>query len=126
MFLYNVKTMHYYAIIYHLQDLRSRIAERTGEKISTSYVPVSKIGNKYPERKCSRPEQYHIFYPNTNANTQYFQRGLNNYTQYQFLEEALTILNTNTNIHERSKPGVFFGHPQGGYGRHLPSDGLSF
>ena len=48
-----------------------------------------------------RPEQYHFFYPNTN--TQYFQRGLNNTQyQYQFFEEALTIPNTNTNIHEGS------------------------
>ena len=45
-----------------------------------------------------KPEQYHSFYPNTN--TQYFQRGLNNTQyQYQFFEEALTIPNTNTNIH---------------------------
>ena len=49
----------------------------------------------------SRPEQYHFLYPNTN--TQYFQRGLNNTQyQYQFFEEALTIPNTNTNIHEGS------------------------
>ena len=49
----------------------------------------------------TRPEQYHFFYPNTN--TQYFQRGLNNTQyQYQFFEEALTIPNTNTNIHEGS------------------------
>ena len=48
-----------------------------------------------------RPEQYRFFYPNTN--TQYFQRGSNN-TQYQYqsFEEALTIPNTNTNIHEGS------------------------
>ena len=49
----------------------------------------------------SRHEQYHFFYPNTN--TQYFQRGSNNTQyQYQFFEEALTIPNTNTNIHEGS------------------------
>ena len=49
----------------------------------------------------TRLEQYHFFYPNTN--TQYFQRGLNNTQyQYQFFEEALTIPNTNTNIHEGS------------------------
>ena len=48
-----------------------------------------------------KTEQYHFFYPNTN--TQYFQRGLNNTQyQYQFFEEALTIPNTNTNIHEGS------------------------
>ena len=48
-----------------------------------------------------RHEQYHFFYSNTN--TQYFQRGPNNTQyQYQFFEEALTIPNTNTNIHEGS------------------------
>ena len=52
-------------------------------------------------RVASRHEQYHFFYPNTN--TQYFQRGLNNTQyQYQFLDESLTIPNTNTNINEQS------------------------
>ena len=38
----------------------------------------------------TRPEQYHFFYPN--ANTQYFQKGLNNTQyQYQFFDESLTI-----------------------------------
>ena len=50
---------------------------------------------------CSRHEQYHFFYPNTD--TQYFQRGLSNTQyQYQFLDESLTIPNTNTNINEQS------------------------
>ena len=50
---------------------------------------------------CSRHEQYHFFYPNTN--TQYLQRGLNNTQyQYQFYDESLTIPNTNSNIHEQS------------------------
>ena len=54
-----------------------------------------------PAQLHTRPEQYHFFYPNTN--TQYFQRGLNNTQyQYQFFGEALTIPNTNTNIHEGS------------------------
>ena len=49
-----------------------------------------------PPCHCTRPEQYHFFYPNTN--TQYFQKGLNNIQyQYQFFEEALTIPNTNSN-----------------------------
>ena len=46
----------------------------------------------------TRPEKYHLFYPNTNTQYMYFQRGLTN-TQYQYqcFDESLTIPNTNTN-----------------------------
>ena len=58
---------------------------------------IARLAQKFVPIVSIRPEQYHFFDPNTN--TQYFQRGLNQY-QYQFFEEYLTI--PNTNIHEGS------------------------
>ena len=112
-----------------------------GEADTVSFVSASASYSRRANRRYSTPDMSNttFFYPNTNTNTQYFQRGLNNTQyqyfqksltipiqipksvkhpnintqyfqrglnntqyQYQFLKEALTIPNTNTNFHERS------------------------
>ena len=87
---------------------KSGIAQFFKKNLAVGVAPDVGVGSNcrgevhwWGMRVKIRPEQYHFFYPNTN--TQYFQRGSNNTQyQYQFFEEALTIPNTNTNIHEGS------------------------
>ena len=54
MFLYNVKIMHYFAVCNYISSIRPKVknCRKVGGE-SFNKLPVSKIGNKYPERKCS-------------------------------------------------------------------------